>query len=498
MVYDGPALAGKTTNLKALAEKLGCEIYSGEESGGRTLYLDWVDFIGGSFEGLPIRCQIVSVPGQQVLLSRRRWLLESADVVVFVADSRPEQGLENQRAFGLLRQLLEPKDPPVGVIVQANKRDLDTALDLDAMRHQLAGEQSLAMTEAIAEEADGVRDTFILAVRLALDRVRALQARGELAHHAPEVQDGPELVASMQRRETGQLPRSAEATDLASAAFGVSGTATVPPPDLDISRGSAVKTSSTPPLPDVMVPLGHVWPPVQGRMRVHEATRGAPAAVLQGDGSWLAEGRHWLLQSPAGGHFDILEAGQSALQDWIDWHQAAAPHLTEDRCLVLMPETPTRCRLWQIVGKKLTLGQALNRLLFESEGEDLGKRLFRFFQQGQRAEQEMRSRILSSLEVESIQVRDGTTLEVPLQFAGFAPWPCRSSEAVERRVAEQRFEPHGVSSPILIEELAPVLRRELARRPGTVPGVLAGFQAAAEARNQGAVVDSLRKVLLGS
>ena len=63
-IYDGPAFAGKTTNLRALAESLGSKIYSGEEADGRTLYFDWVDYVGGLFEGLPIRCQIVGVPGQ--------------------------------------------------------------------------------------------------------------------------------------------------------------------------------------------------------------------------------------------------------------------------------------------------------------------------------------------------------------------------------------------------------------------------------------------------
>src|SRR5262245_13239688 len=85
IVYDGAALAGKTTSLRALAESLGRPMFSGEEAEGRTLFLDWVDFVGGRFEGRPIRCQMVAVPGQPALASRRRRLLADVDTVVVVA-----------------------------------------------------------------------------------------------------------------------------------------------------------------------------------------------------------------------------------------------------------------------------------------------------------------------------------------------------------------------------------------------------------------------------
>src|SRR5262245_57021158 len=105
VVYDGPALAGKTTSVRALARSLGRPVFSGEEAEGRTLHLDWMDYVGGRFEGYSIRCQVVAVPGQPALSSRRVKLLESADAVVFVADSRGPalaegpKSLEELRAF---------------------------------------------------------------------------------------------------------------------------------------------------------------------------------------------------------------------------------------------------------------------------------------------------------------------------------------------------------------------------------------------------------------
>jgi hypothetical protein len=62
VVYHGPPEAGKTTTLRTLARGFGREVYTPEERDGRTVHFDWLEHIGGRFEGSPIRCQIVSVP----------------------------------------------------------------------------------------------------------------------------------------------------------------------------------------------------------------------------------------------------------------------------------------------------------------------------------------------------------------------------------------------------------------------------------------------------
>lgn len=503
MVYDGPALAGKTTNLRALAERLGREIYSGEEADGRTLYLDWVDYLGGRFEGMPIRCQLVSVPGQQVLHRRRRWILEGADAVVFVADSRPSQAAENQRSFALLREVLLSKSPPVGIIVQANKRDVDGAMDLDSLRRQLAGDEPLAMTEAIATEADGVRDTFVFAVRLALDRVRALRDLGRLETRAPDVQDGRQLVEALRREEDGDRPHRAAASETGVAgmdAVGIVGGErgeTPPPPATDqnparwSTSGDPAPSSNRagPPLPDVMLPLGQVWPPVRGRILIHEATRQGLSPMTQGHTGWLAESPQWWMQSPVGGRFETLAAGQAALQSWIQWHEAKETFLTQERCLALSQDGPGNWRLWQIIGKQPTLGQVLARLIRESEGKTLGRELFRLLEWGQRVCRDlMLNGGASSLDLESMRLQSGSG-EEPIRFADLAPFPVGPPVGLEG---------HTVSSASLVENLAPILRRELAQRPGRVPDLLAGFREAAETRNQGTVFATLRQILLAS
>src|SRR5690606_19480358 len=106
VVYDGPPFSGKTTTLRALSADLARPLETPQEAAGRTLFFDWVDYTGGRFEGRPIRCQVVSVPGQRALRERRRRLLEDADAVVFVADTG-RLGLELSLQYAReLRELL--------------------------------------------------------------------------------------------------------------------------------------------------------------------------------------------------------------------------------------------------------------------------------------------------------------------------------------------------------------------------------------------------------
>ena len=121
IVYDGPAMSGKTTSLRALAQGFGTKLESPEERDGRTLYFDWMDYVGGLFEGRPIRCQVVTVPGQTELAERRARLLDTADAVVVVIDSR-----QGELSFGMnwvreTAQVLRAKTPAVGLVMQATR-----------------------------------------------------------------------------------------------------------------------------------------------------------------------------------------------------------------------------------------------------------------------------------------------------------------------------------------------------------------------------------------
>ena len=203
VVYDGPPEAGKTSSLRALAGSLGQTLYSPAEQNGRTLFFDWMDYTGGRFEGFQIRCQITSVPGQAELHARRAQLLVNADVVVYVADTtRPKLEATLDQLVRLPALVADVPPPTLGVILQANKRDLPDAVPLDELRAKLQGDGlKLAIIESVAAEGTGIRETFVFAVRLALDRVREQLRTQSLPSGQPEIETGEVLYERMRAAE---------------------------------------------------------------------------------------------------------------------------------------------------------------------------------------------------------------------------------------------------------------------------------------------------------
>jgi signal recognition particle receptor subunit beta len=186
IVYDGAPEAGKTTNVRVLHETLLLQrrgaLASPGSTGRRTEFFDWRDFEGGYLEGRRMRCQLVSVPGQPSLLRRRRYLLETADVVVLVADAHPDALDDTKRSCASLVAMLARLDPatPTRIVLQANKQDLAGALTPNVLAALLDLPEDTACVAACAERGEGVRETFLTAVRLAAERVRALMLEGAL------------------------------------------------------------------------------------------------------------------------------------------------------------------------------------------------------------------------------------------------------------------------------------------------------------------------------
>jgi signal recognition particle receptor subunit beta len=353
IVYDGPPHAGKTTSLRALGRSLGRNVEAPSEVAGRTVYFDWMEYTGGLFEGHQIRCQIVSVPGQRHLAARRRALLDTADVVVFVADTGDHAAVDS--SVGHVRQMVDILrtlgDPPVGVVVQANKRDLPGAVPRDELRAALGEDFArTALTESIAEAGEGIRETFVLAVRLALDRIRELMAQGLLPHGKPAIDTAEQLLAALERQ-----PAAAAPGDIASAVMSV----------VPVAR---------PRLPDARVPSGAIWPPVEGRMVLHEATAGDLALHRLGSGDWLAGiGTGWRLHSAASAAFAEFDDGRQALLAWARLHAAHVELLSPSRCVVLAAAGSDTWRLWQIV----KLVPSLHAWLIEAAALDAGELLDR-------------------------------------------------------------------------------------------------------------------------
>lgn len=180
IVYDGAPEAGKTTNVQQLGVQISLQrrgmAKSPGTTGDRTEFFDWLDFSGGYLDGRRVRCQLVSVPGQPRLLHRRQYLLEKADAIVFVADSRQDTFQDAIRNLSTTANMVErmARGAPIGVIVQANKQDLPGALAPGEVVKALGAKPSTQVVGSVASAGTGVMETFILAVRLATDRVRTL------------------------------------------------------------------------------------------------------------------------------------------------------------------------------------------------------------------------------------------------------------------------------------------------------------------------------------
>ncbi len=383
IVYDGPALSGKTTTLRALAGSLGREVFSGDEAEGRTLYFDWLDYTGGRFEGYPIRCQVVSVPGQRLLGARRRHLLTGADAIVFVADTR-RSGLEaSARGLSALRRELQDTTPPrPGIVVQANKRDTQDVAALDEVRTALAAEGALALMESVAIGGTGVREAFVLAVRLALDRVRELMRLALLPRGRPEVDSGMALLADLRAREQQAGERAGAALGLRQALAAEDPVATPareqqPTPAAQSHGRTETQRSPAwrerPRLPAAGIPGGMIWPPIEGRLVLHEAlaaeTSAPPVELLQ-DGSWTAVFRgRWRAHSYEKEMFQDAEASRAALIEWARWHGGLHGRLSPGRCILAAEAVAGAWRLWQVVRGERTLRTALEQVLSQGQPE---------------------------------------------------------------------------------------------------------------------------------
>ncbi|HEY4243738.1 MAG TPA: hypothetical protein VGM88_28190 [Kofleriaceae bacterium] len=265
IVYDGRAGAGKTTTVRALGERLGRGVTTPEASGERTLYFDWADYTGGLFEGYRLRCQIVTVPGQVMLAHRRTYLLGTADAIVYVADMTAANLAAELAALRRLREGLSsvagPDAAPVGVVLQVNKRDQPEALGIGALRDALdAVALPIAIIESTATDGAGVREAFVFAIRLALDRVRELMRRGDLPEGTPPV-DAPEALLARMRLEESAPPPSAPAapvsvSDAVSAPIALPAIAAPepPPPPVIVASPIVVAAPQPPPAPVVVAP----------------------------------------------------------------------------------------------------------------------------------------------------------------------------------------------------------------------------------------------------
>jgi signal recognition particle receptor subunit beta len=184
IVYYGPGLGGKTTNLKVLHERLeprtAGELVALSTESDRTIYFDLLPVELGDIKGYRIRFQLTTVPGQTAFNETRRVVLKGADGVVFVADSQWTLLPKNLESWQSLKENLAANGlafETMPIVIQYNKRDLPDILSVEAMEEAL-GFSAYRQVEAVASEGRGVTETFKLISKLTfLDLLRRLQGR---------------------------------------------------------------------------------------------------------------------------------------------------------------------------------------------------------------------------------------------------------------------------------------------------------------------------------
>jgi signal recognition particle receptor subunit beta/predicted nucleic acid-binding Zn-ribbon protein len=184
IVYYGPGLSGKTTNLQFLHRKLEPasvgNLLTLAATAERTIFFDILPVELGDLKGYRIRFQVATVPGQSPYNETRRLVLRGADGVVFVVDSRWSMLPKNLESLQNLRENLQVEGlsfDGLPFVVQFNKRDLPDVLAVDALQEAL-GLSAHPFVEAVAAEGKGVVETFKLISKLTfVDIVKRLQRR---------------------------------------------------------------------------------------------------------------------------------------------------------------------------------------------------------------------------------------------------------------------------------------------------------------------------------
>jgi len=179
IVYYGPGLCGKTTNLHYIYQKTSPqsrgEMVSLETETDRTLFFDLLPIDVGVIGGFKTRLQLYTVPGQVFYNTTRKLVLKGADGLVFVADSQKAMFEANLESFGNLRENLAEIGldlDELPVVLQLNKRDLPNILPREELHRILDPDGRCESVESSAVSGQGVFETLKLISKLTLKNLR--------------------------------------------------------------------------------------------------------------------------------------------------------------------------------------------------------------------------------------------------------------------------------------------------------------------------------------
>ena len=178
LVYYGPGLCGKTTNLQYIYERTNPDakgkMISLATETERTLFFDFLPLSLGEIRGFKTRFHLYTVPGQVFYDASRKLILKGVDGVIFVADSQMERLEANQESVENLRTNLAEQGyslEKIPYVIQYNKRDLPNVVPVEELR-PLINPMNVPDYEANARAGVGVFDTLKAVSKLVLNELK--------------------------------------------------------------------------------------------------------------------------------------------------------------------------------------------------------------------------------------------------------------------------------------------------------------------------------------
>jgi mutual gliding-motility protein MglA len=178
IVFYGPGLGGKTTNLKQIYQKVSPDakgqLISLATEMDRTLFFDFMPLDLGSIQGYKTKFHLYTVPGQVFYNASRKLVLRGVDGVVFVADSQEERFGDTVESFKNLQENLAGMGmslATVPTILQYNKRDLPNIVPVEKLQAAINPENQFQYIEAVASSGIGVFETLKVLAKMVLGTV---------------------------------------------------------------------------------------------------------------------------------------------------------------------------------------------------------------------------------------------------------------------------------------------------------------------------------------
>lgn len=178
IVYYGPGLCGKTTNLQYIydstAPQAKGKLISLATETDRTLFFDFMPLELGTVRGFKTRFHLYTVPGQVYYDASRKLILKGVDGVVFVADSQEERMDANIESLYNLEENLKSQGYDlmnIPYVLQLNKRDLPNVVSVEELTNEL-NRKNEPVFEAVASKGDGVFDTLKAVAKQVLTELR--------------------------------------------------------------------------------------------------------------------------------------------------------------------------------------------------------------------------------------------------------------------------------------------------------------------------------------